>query len=299
MSNLHIVTVANESKYYLPYLKQSCEKNGKKLEILGYGEEWKGFNWKFRLVKEYLYKLDKDDIVCFVDGYDVICLRNLKELPKTFFELKKKYNCKIITGECKIAIPNILINKCMYLFSLFYCDSCNNKLLNSGTYIGQVKDLILMLEQIRELSPNDSADDQVLLTKYCKKNNNDIYIDTENELFLTLFNPYSEIDNCLNFKNNKVYYNNNSPFFLHGSGETYLDNTIIKLNYDYDYNNKVNTMLKNDFYKKYLFRLQNSNFFKSFFLIIIIIVVIFIIYKYTIKNNSNKSTSKLFRKVKK
>ena len=45
--NLHIVTVATHSDYYFPYLKESFKKNGKELTVLGYGEKWKGFNWRF------------------------------------------------------------------------------------------------------------------------------------------------------------------------------------------------------------------------------------------------------------
>ena len=39
MDKLHIVTVATESKYYFPYLVESCKQNGKNLEVIGYGEK--------------------------------------------------------------------------------------------------------------------------------------------------------------------------------------------------------------------------------------------------------------------
>ena len=84
MLQLYIVTIATESKFYFPYLIKSCEKNGIKLTILGYGEKWKGFNWKFKLVLEFLKKINKNDIVCFIDGYDVICTKNLTMLPYFF-----------------------------------------------------------------------------------------------------------------------------------------------------------------------------------------------------------------------
>jgi len=53
---LHIVTVANHSEYYFQYLVESCKKCGKELDILGYGEEWKGFNWRLTLIINYLKK---------------------------------------------------------------------------------------------------------------------------------------------------------------------------------------------------------------------------------------------------
>jgi cell division control protein 42 len=34
-----------------------------------------------------LNKLNKNDIVCFVDGYDVICVRNLNQLKNTFLNI--------------------------------------------------------------------------------------------------------------------------------------------------------------------------------------------------------------------
>jgi hypothetical protein len=91
------------------------------------------------------------------------------------------------------------------------------------------------------------------MTKYCKKYSNEIYIDINNELFLTLENPYKEIDNYLEFKNNQVFYNNNSPFFVHGAGDTYLDNIINKLKYKYDNNNKINTLISKNYYIKNYF----------------------------------------------
>ena len=77
MNKLHIVTVATDSQYYFPYLVESCKRNGKELEVLGMGEVWQGFNWKYVKMMEYLKTLPTDDIVCFVDGYDVVCCRNL------------------------------------------------------------------------------------------------------------------------------------------------------------------------------------------------------------------------------
>ena len=284
MNNLHIVTVATHSQYYFPYLVESCKRNGKELTVLGYGEKWKGFNWRFKLVLDYLNKLNGNDIVCFVDGYDVICTRNLNKLADEFLKLKNKHNCKIVVGEDKLIINNIYGYMCELTLK-YYFGKCKNKSLNAGTYIGQVKDLINILEKIYNLFPIDSADDQILLTKYCKKNANDIYIDTENNLFLTLGSPYQEIDQYLNFKDNKAYYQNNAPFFIHGAGGTYLDNIIIKMNYPYQ--DKINIQIYNNFNKNMLFRIMNNNkaiVIITIIIITIIIIVVIIIYKKFIKN---------------
>jgi len=280
MSKLHIVTVATESKYYFPYLEKSCEKNGVKLTVLGYGEKWQGFNWRFKMVLDFLKKINGDDIVCFVDGYDVICTKNLKTLPDIFFKLKKKHNCKIIVGEHKKTLKyNIFYSMCDK-FTNFWFSFCNGKSLNAGTYIGQAKDLLYILNGIYNLFPINNYDDQILMTKYCKKNNNDIYIDTNNKLFLTLENPYKEIDNYLEFNNSLVYYNNNSPFFIHGAGDTYLDNIIIKLNYNYDYDNKINLIILKNYYNKIYFRLSNNILIMFLITVIIFLIIFYLFYRF-------------------
>ena len=88
----HIITIATNSELYFPYLVDSCKKNGIPLTVLGYGEKWTGFTFRFDKMIQYLKKLDPNDIVCFIDGYDVICVRNLHEMTDVFLQLKKKNN---------------------------------------------------------------------------------------------------------------------------------------------------------------------------------------------------------------
>ena len=85
---LHIVSVATESRYYLPYLQDTCRKFGSDLIVLGYGEKWTGYVFKFEKIIEFLRTIDPWDIVCFVDGYDVICTRDLSMLIPTFYQIK-------------------------------------------------------------------------------------------------------------------------------------------------------------------------------------------------------------------
>jgi hypothetical protein len=287
MNNVHIVTVATHSQYYFPYLVESCKKNGKELTVLGYGEKWEGFNWRYKKVLEYLIKLNSEDIVCFVDGYDVICTRNLSELPNKFMELKRETKCKIIVGEQKIIVNNAF----SYISELalkYYFGKCKNHSLNAGTYIGNVTDLLELIKGILNINSMNNADDQILITKYCKIKPNDITVDTDNKLFLTLELPYQEIDRHVEFRDNKVYYQNNAPFFIHGAGQTYLDNILIQLNYNY--NDKINQKIYNDYYNNILFRIKNSN--SIIAIIIILIVIIFIILfvilnKYLYKNRKS------------
>ena len=287
MNNFHIVTVATHSQYYFPYLVETCKKNGKELTVLGYGEKWQGFNWRYKKVLEYLMKLDGEDIVCFVDGYDVICTQNLTKLPDKFMELKRETNCKIIVGEQKIIVNN-MFSYMGELASKYYFGKCKNYSLNAGTYIGKVVDLLELIKGIFNISTMSNADDQLLLTQYCKTRPSDITVDMTNRLFLTLELPYQEIDKYLEFRDDKVYYQNNAPFFIHGAGRTYLDNILIRLNYKY--NDKINQKIHNEYYHNIIFRIRNSNttMISIIVIIVILLVILFVIFnKYLYKNNKS------------
>jgi len=236
MSKLHIVTVATESKYYYPYLVESCKRNNSSLITLGFKQKWKGLSWKLTLMKEYLLSIPSDDIVCFVDGYDVVCTRDLNDMIDCFNKMINKHKCKIIVGY------HYNINKFFrHIENLFYGNT-----INSGTYIGKSKDILNMLTQIKEIDMDDKSEDQVLFNKYYNTNKKDIYIDSMNQLFSTLHSyKRIELDEFYRIKNNKVFLKdtNIEPFFIHAPNSNYLDNIIIKLGYNYDYTNKVKDII--------------------------------------------------------
>ncbi len=278
MSKVYIVTVATEKKYYMQYLEESIKKNNGELIILGYGQKWEGFNWRNKLMIDFLEKTNPDDIVCFIDGYDVICLRDVNLLKDKFIEIYNREKCKIIVGlEQHITIVNRYAAR--YLF-----DTCKDNSINAGTYIGYSKDLIDILKIIISKNKNNDADDQLLLTKYCNFNINDVYIDIKNELFLTLVKTLKQIDVNEDVKiiGEELIFNNEKPFFIHAPS-TFLDDIIINLNYNYDYNNKPSeNFIKNYKDKTFdqimtLIKIKRDDIFLILLIIIFIIVILIII----------------------
>jgi hypothetical protein len=274
INKIHIVTVATESRYYFPYLNKTCEENGKQLKVLGFKQKWKGFNWRFKLVLMFLKTLPLDDVVCFVDGWDVICTRNLGELRDEFIKIKNRENCKLIVSYDHYDYSTLL-NK-IYVENFF--KKCNNISLNAGLYMGYVSDLIDIVSQLQKINKDDSADDQILLTKFCDMNRGSIYIDVNFELFLTFDKPFFEIDDYLAITNDKkVYYKGKRPFFIHGPGQTYLDNTLKKLGYN-DVN--VRKQLSAKFGKRE-FWYKNSYTIISLICLISIITILYLILRFT------------------
>ena len=191
-----------------------------------------------------------------------------------FLQLKKKNNCKIVIAENKIIINNFF-NSCLSIYVKTNYDKCKNKLLNAGTYIGHVKDILYVLEQV--YTGDNTLDDQKILVKYCKTNPNDFYIDLKNELFLTIDRPFDSIHPYLTVKNNKIYYKNNRPFFIHGNGHTYLDSTLDLIGYK-------NVNIDNILSKKYKYKYFTSTYFSmicyvSIYILIFIALFIYIMVK--------------------
>lgn len=269
MQKLHIVTVATESKYYFPYLQDTCKKNGENLIVLGYGEKWKGFNWRFKLIREYIKNINKDDIVCCIDGYDVICTRNLSSLINDFNNIIKREKCKLIVGNDILKYSSIM-NKIIVPLKF---GKHKNTSLNAGTYIAKAVDLFNILTKILDINADDKADDQILLTKYANMYDGDVYIDINNEIFLTLDVPFKEIDDKLTFNNQSIMYNNTKPYFLHGPGCTYLDNSLKKMGYPLD--TSIKTQLSRNNYWFMLYSIYGDLlFFIILFSVIAILVLV-------------------------
>jgi hypothetical protein len=256
---LHIVTVATESKYYYPYLVKTCAEWKVNLTTLGMSEKWGGYVWKFKKVLTFLKSIDPNDIVCFVDGYDVVCTRDLNELVPMFLKIKARENCDIIIAKDQpLMFP---FDKVLQL----YFGSCNGTRINSGTYIGHAKDVLNILQEATRLQP-DEQDDQRLLTGYCSLYANRFYIDKKAELFQVNLIPLTE-----------AKLPKKRAFFIHAAGCGYLTNVLTEMGYE------VPPQIKRDL-RKYLIKKEFEHiivFITRYFLwIIAIIVVLILIVRY-------------------
>ncbi len=107
----------------------------------------------------------------------------------------------------------------------------------------------------------------------------------KNELFLTLVKHLEQIkiNEDVEIIGEELIYKNEKTFFIHGPS-TFIDDIIIKLNYDYDHNNKTYQNFLIDYDKKFLssfmtfLRIKRDDIF-FILLIIIFIIIIFIIRK--------------------
>ena len=186
MPNIHIVTVATKPGGYLKWLEESCVRNGSKLTILGMGEEWKGYITKYILMQNFLKTVDKQDIVCFVDAYDVLMVNHIDKLMEKFLKITENTDYKMIcASDCISKSDNNIIDDIMLEISLIRMKASKQSRICSGTYIGYV----YFLEEaynwmIQEYTTTGEKDDQVLLQLFYLNTTN-IYIDKDSMIFLT------------------------------------------------------------------------------------------------------------------
>jgi hypothetical protein len=173
----HICTVANYSHPNLIKLMQSCRMHGIQLKVLGMNLPWYGGGTKLVHVRKYLNSLPEQDIVLFVDAFDVLIIADKRMILEQFLKMKRPF---IMAAE----------KNCWPLYA------CQNhegpvssspfKYINSGTYIGYVK---YLKEWIDDLAPHSEACDQAQIIFHWnqEKNKKFYHFDHYCELFLPLY----------------------------------------------------------------------------------------------------------------
>ena len=93
-----LVTYATHNSGYLNALKKSSKKNGFDLVILGENKKWEGFMQRIFDIIEFLKSKPSNEIICFIDGFDVLTLGSKDE----FINKYKSFNTdKVIFSASK------------------------------------------------------------------------------------------------------------------------------------------------------------------------------------------------------
>jgi hypothetical protein len=225
---MRFVTVATDDQGYFRYLLKSCKRHGIHLDVLGWGQKWRGFNWRIGLLIDYLSRMPRNEIVCFVDAYDVVILEDALKFEVRFLDLCAKYKTKFIVGSEN---PQSWTNGIVLFIARLCFGTCKDQLPNAGTYMGRAKDLLEMLGKFRQVSVKDDADDQMIMTTVCSKFPGMMHVDKKNELFMTFCSPFKEIR--LKVVDERVVLDDGTkPCLLHANGNTRIDGVLRDLGYD-------------------------------------------------------------------
>ncbi len=233
---MKLVTVATHSERYFPYLKLSAEKYGHDLVVLGWGKKWEGYTWKLLLMKEYLRGVADNELVCFIDGFDVIVLQSPDKIEAAYFSQVNGNTNKVLVSKEQYSnngSPNILLN----LLGNLIFTKCHGEYINSGTYMGTASRLLYVLEDLcKEFTCAAKTNDQLLLSDYCAKHYDLFVIDNNCEVFLVISSTLTSIQAGqydITIRNGELMYKKEIyPGFFHGNGFTNFDYIIKELGYD-------------------------------------------------------------------
>nr|CAD2173598.1 unnamed protein product [Meloidogyne enterolobii] len=221
---LLFVTIATEETDGLKRLQKSAHHFGHDLKIFGLGEEWKGGNMyseggaqKIRLLRENLLPYKDDNlIVLFTDAYDVLINSNSETILRTFFASFPE--TKILFGAEAYCWPD------KSLASKYPPIVFGERYLNSGMFIGYIKEILKMLEFAKEQNLADNEDDQLFYTYLFLDENirNDLKVglDSLSIIFQNL-NGAQEFVTIRKENNEAMIYNSlyiTYPLILHGNG---------------------------------------------------------------------------------
>ena len=171
MTKLHIITYATHNEGLYDELVNN--RYGVKIKVLGWGDKWISFMEKVRICNEYVRKLDDNDIVMILDGFDT----------KVNKEVNKDDIIKFMENSGKKVIFSKNIENHMMGLERVVFDYCIDKYIaNCGMYMGYVKYLNEVLDETLSMK---CGDDQVNVNKLCG-NFSFIGIDIKNEIFENL-----------------------------------------------------------------------------------------------------------------
>ena len=210
-SEFHVCTVANRMHPNLEKLIISCKENGIQLEILGMGQPYVGNTTKLRVMKEYCHRLPDDDLVLFVDAFDVLILADKQEIVSRFLALDvpmlmaMEMNCWPLKSSAPFHPPT----------------SSPFKYINTGGYMGWVKAVRRWLDSFDGTLLSGKSDQGAAHKLFMEKPH--LYaLDHWCAIFLCLFqvpadavliDPVSRRVTCS--------YTNSSPCVLHANGRSF------------------------------------------------------------------------------
>jgi hypothetical protein len=174
---MRLVAIATHSERYLPMLQESCRRYGAKLELLCWGEKWRGLGQKLTAMLDFLTPLPEDEVVCMLDAFDTVLLQPPEVLEHRF----RKTGAKMV-----IAVDGEPPNCIVRYFVKRVFPPIDGVYTNAGTYIGYAGHMRRLLKHVITSGENTN-NDQEMIAQFCRKHEGWLKIDVQSELFLTFY----------------------------------------------------------------------------------------------------------------
>uniref|UniRef100_A0A6C0BPK8 PLOD1-3-like GT domain-containing protein n=1 Tax=viral metagenome TaxID=1070528 RepID=A0A6C0BPK8_9ZZZZ len=182
-------------------LKVSAERCNIPLTWYGLGQPWLGYHQKLRAMHRFVLDVESqegpENIVCFLDGYDVLLADSAENIARKFLSFNRPLVIsaeKFMKPDESPAIQRLYGNQSPSIYQY----------VNSGTYVGTVTAVKYMLQWCRKYKYNvpradgilmRSPNDQRALTTFYLKHRHLCALDHEQQIFACLagHNPLTSL----------------------------------------------------------------------------------------------------------
>ena len=242
---LHIFTFATDIMRAV-YLKQTSTFHGVSINYM-LAKKWNGYADKIKYMKKAIADISSDDIVCFIDAYDVLVNVSEDDIIREF----RSYNCDLLIG----AELNCYPENYKQQFDDLQSPSLY-RYINSGGYIGYNKAIKEMLfwknEDDVDLICKNGGDQTYVIEYYLENKAKSIQLDIQcrfiqnmhwinwKEVVIVngqLYNTIMDMTPCFIHFNGGTFQTNKRenimPIIVKQKEETRITNTTRNLN-DYD-----------------------------------------------------------------
>ena len=180
--DIHPITIGTDESKTTKIIASGIQ-NGIKFKNIGAGVEWNGGSMKstgggqkINLIREYIKELPDHDVLFFCDGYDTFVVTELDEIIRRYLD----FSHSIVFAAERICWPNeelatqiIKTNKGITPYT-----DTPYKYLNSGLFVGTVKELRSILQDV-----DDASDDQLYYQEAYLSGHYDMALDLECYIF--------------------------------------------------------------------------------------------------------------------
>lgn len=194
----------------------SLQKMNWNYAVVGLGVKWEGFKTKLELIAQFCASQDPQTIICMVDAYDALCVRDNHDFVEEFNKMGMDIIC---TGE------SVCLGNCLPLNAYWATRelTTQNQYINSGIVIGKAFAMAHMYQHVLTYGIND---DQLAVCTYVLEfaDEKPILVDQHNQFGLNVYsmdimgtipNTFYEWDSSNQLKNKA---NSFHPYFVHFPG---------------------------------------------------------------------------------
>ena len=235
-----VLTYGTHDQGYYKCLVESCRRYGYALKTLGWGVEWRGYGQKLKAVLAEMRQMQPDQLVMFVDAFDVFMCRPAAQLEQAYKDM----------GEPTLLVgANRSLPYSETFHSLRFGDNGNvdkrcqtpYKFLCSGTYLCRAKDGVRLLASLGDVDDRDD-DQSALLALRTRFGTETVQMDCNFRIFATLMRGFTDgieahdkISVVEQTDGTRVVHSgvtDTMPFVVHGPADTNLQSLAKQLGFD-------------------------------------------------------------------